>query len=529
MTPSNDPRLRWLVLALLALVYLYFFQGGGWNQNARLDTTRAIVERHSLNIAPYASNTGDLSSKDGQVLIANKPPTFSLLGVPLYAFLYVFFRVLSLDPGDWRVMNASAHVLSWFLSGLPAVAIAWLLSRHFQRTGLSVRKAYFAAIAFALGSIVFPYTGALLPHIFVGAALLGAWTLLQTSDCPAPQNSDFPLKNTLLSGLLAGTAVACDYSVMPLLGLFFLRGLSLRGLRGFAEILVGPAAWALVLAGCNYASFGQFLVTNNTYQIAAFSEKGLFLGMFQRPQPMVLYWLTFEPRRGLFYCNPVMLLGLLGVVALAWQSVRQTLQKQRQSTPSPRAPHVAIITFLRSGRCWTQFVPMLVIGYLLLVNLCFNGWAGGWGVGPRYLTPALPFLFLYASVFFQRLPRFSLAISLLSIVLMLCVTSVLLSWPMTLTGPPRDITPSPVVESIKKLGKNEVSICRQGVWDIFPAEADSTRPRDFWASYNLGEVAGLRGVWSLVPVVLLLVALGAAIAKLPDDEPAVSRLNEPRP
>ena len=159
---------------------------------------------------------------------------------------------------------------------------------------------------------------------------------------------------------------------------------------------------------------------------------------------------------------------------------------------------------------------MLVLAYLLLMNMCFNGWAGGWGVGPRYLTPALPFLFLYAGIFFQRLPRLSLAISLLSIVLMLCVSSVLLSWPMNLTGPPRG--PSPVAESIRKLEKNEVSICRQGVWSSFPPEARDMQPRDFWASYNLGEVAGLRGVWSLFPVVLLLGALGAAIAKLPDEE-----------
>jgi hypothetical protein len=47
----------------------------------------------------------------------------------------------------------------------------------------------------------------------------------------------------------------------------------------------------------------------------------------------------------------------------------------------------------------------------LLFNVCFNGWHAGWGVGPRYLVPALPFLALPLVFAFERAFGWTLALA----------------------------------------------------------------------------------------------------------------------
>src|SRR5437764_258172 len=61
--PRDDTHRR-LAIGLFVLTfvsYAYFFGGGGWNQNANFDLTRALVERHTFAIDAYAHNTGDVS------------------------------------------------------------------------------------------------------------------------------------------------------------------------------------------------------------------------------------------------------------------------------------------------------------------------------------------------------------------------------------------------------------------------------------------------------------------------------------
>src|SRR5713226_5786063 len=74
---------EWLFL-LTFVAYGYFFAGGGWNQNATFDLTRAIVERHTFAIDAYARNTGDVSFGHGHTY-ANKAPALAWLAAIPYA------------------------------------------------------------------------------------------------------------------------------------------------------------------------------------------------------------------------------------------------------------------------------------------------------------------------------------------------------------------------------------------------------------------------------------------------------------
>ena len=50
-------RSRSAIGVVLSLSYGYFYQGGGWNQNTRLDVIRAVTEHGTLRIDAYAANT----------------------------------------------------------------------------------------------------------------------------------------------------------------------------------------------------------------------------------------------------------------------------------------------------------------------------------------------------------------------------------------------------------------------------------------------------------------------------------------
>ncbi|HET6335658.1 MAG TPA: hypothetical protein VFG30_20680, partial [Polyangiales bacterium] len=60
-----------------------------------------------------------------------------------------------------------------------------------------------------------------------------------------------------------------------------------------------------------------------------------------------------------------------------------------------------------------------------------------------------------------------------------------------------------VSDSVRKLSRGEVSVSTQSMLDIKPMKSESA----VWASYNLGEVMGLRGLASVVPAAVLLFAL----------------------
>jgi len=450
-----------LVLLVFCAVFAYFFQGGGWNPNSRLDTIRAVVETGSLNIAPYCGNTGDYSSKDGVRYYSNKPPGFALLGVPVYAVLYHTEKALGIDPQQRHVVHANTQVLNLFLVGLPSACMALLAYQLARRENFDEPDALLVAAALGFGTMILPNAGALGVHSLVASAIFAAWFVLSE---PQPKP-----RAPILAGLFLGTAAACDYTIAPVVLLFLAWVWNSRGLRSTIAFLLAPAAWVLVLLICNKLSFDQFLVTNNTYQKAEFATAHLFLGMFDWPQWNRIYWLTLHPLRGLLYNSPVLILGVAGLVLLR---------------------PIKSLGF-------ASLIPPAVIAYFFLVNLCFNGWTGGWGFGPRYLLPAVPFLFIYALPVFRRFPKIAWPIAGLSMALLFCVASVALMWPAEAD---KASSLNPIYQSVRFFFDNQVSIAVQSMLDLFPMPG----PDAFWKSYNLGEVAGLRGSVSTLPCALLI-------------------------
>lgn len=460
-----------LVLAgAFCLLYAYFFQGGGWNQNSHFDTVRSIVERHAFDITPIAGNTGDTAKFDGKVY-SNKGPGLALLGTPIYFVLHGVERMAGFKPDDAATAALNAHVLSFFVSGLPAVALVLLLYAHFRRRGGTLRESFSLAAGFGAGSLLLPYSGVVMSHAFTACALFGAWFLLTSSRADA--------RGCAVAGLLAGMAVFTDLLALPVAALLWLYAIRGHARRPWLAFGAGAGAVAIVLVIYDVACFGSPFITNQTLPAPQFQTQGLWLGMLGAPDPRRLYWLTIHPFRGLFYCCPLFVIPVLG-----W----------------PNEWHWRELT-------WEQGIPLAILAWFVVFMLSFNGWTGGFGVGPRYLIPMLPFLFSFALEGFRRCRWPSVIVIAASSTFMLSVAAVR----VIVRSPDRGTAPNtdPVGDSLYGVVSGKISTSTQGVLDYLATEQSP------WASYNLGELVGLHGSASVMPAFLVLLGLAGFAAALP--------------
>ncbi len=445
--PAPDrTRLRALLFGGSFLVYASFHPGGGWNQNGRFAMVRAIVEEGRLAIddfllyrrgegerlvrlpirggtverdgrtsalgwreqagrlvpiAPEAGDlpllpleelgpcTGDLAFGRGQ-FYPNKPPGASLLAVPGYALVRGVGSLLGADPDDVRVLAINAWLTSalsvGLLCALGSVLFFEVASRLFPGPPL---PPLLSTLAFSLGTLFLPYATMLYDHGPSAVALLGAFAAILR------QEGRRSARDLFLAGLLAGLAVLTNYLLALAALAFALYALRKVGWRGLGWFLLGALPPALLLLGYHAACFGSPFATAYAKETPEFRTPGAFLEVLREPRLDVLGALLFSPYRGLLVGSPFLLLGLPAL----WRWAR-----------GARRPEAALCA--------------AIVATCLLFNMGYIGWDGGWGIGPRYLVPAIPFLGLPATSAFARVPRVSALLAGLSVASFLLSTAV---------------------------------------------------------------------------------------------------------
>jgi hypothetical protein len=473
----DDRRALVLLFCTFALCYGYFYQGGGGNSNSHLDTIRALVERGATEITPYWRNTADIGFIGGRVY-ANKPPGLAFVAAPVYFAAYRLERALGLDPASAAILNFNGNLLTFWTSGLPGAFLVLLLYRHFRREGGSVSEGVWLAAAFGLGSLAFPYAGIMMSHSLSACLLFAAWSLLDT---PCPSRS-----KCMWAGFLSGMAIMTDSLALPAVALFLVYVLAVPATDTF-RFLSGAGVVILALLTHNYLCFGNPLTSNTAITLDVFKTKGYLLGFLGWPQPVRLFWLTLHPFRGIFACCPVLLVSLLSIrpSRLVWPLALKTI------------------------------VPLGIVAFYFLFNMSFNGWTGGYAVGPRYIIPALPFLFSFALVGFRRFRMLSVGMTALSAFMMFAVSAVTVLIPAENQGPPPPI--SPVSACIRLLVAGRVSVSTSELPGL------EATPADEWTSCNLGQLFGLHGLASLVPIVLVLVLFVCFARRLSDSRAVAGR------
>jgi hypothetical protein len=235
---------------------------------------------------------------------------------------------------------------------------------------------------------------------------------------------------------------------------------------------VGALAVAVLLLAYNDAAFGNpFFLSYQAYKLsnnAQFPEQAAgFVGL-TGPRLEVLWKILFDPQRGLFFCNPAL---ILAIPALGFFALQRRFRAE-----------------------------LLVVSFAIVSMILFNGsfgesiisWGGGTATGPRQIVAAVPFMAL-ALVFIP--PRWEWALSLLaaaSAFAMLMATAVEPHLPYEYSNPLRDfILPAYL--------RGDFAYNRDGYFGG-PAIVDES------TAFNLGKLAGLPGLLQLWPLAVLWLA-----------------------
>src|SRR5881394_3428058 len=129
----SDRSIAVRLFVITFVAYIYFFNGGGWNQNASFALTRSIVEHQRLDIDRYDNNTGDVTVGRRQHLFANKAPGLSLLSVPPYAVIYAIERLAGVDPNGGMAQIINLWLLTIVICALPGALTVSVLYLYLRK------------------------------------------------------------------------------------------------------------------------------------------------------------------------------------------------------------------------------------------------------------------------------------------------------------------------------------------------------------------------------------------------------------
>jgi hypothetical protein len=241
-----------------------------------------------------------------------------------------------------------------------------------------------------------------------------------------------------------------------------------------AGVSLGAGICVVVLFGYLYAAFGTFRPSYSYYDPASFSfmQQQGYLGLTY-PHPDRLLKILFGCSRGLFFVSPVMVAAPVGV----WW-----LWKEK----THRAAATAAGT---------------IVGYYFLFNASFYWWKAGLSFGPRYAGASIPLLCVGLAVAWRRASaawrRVLVGLALCSVLAALMVVSTTSQLSMQ--------DSCPLVHSVwPAFWSGQVALNRESMLTV--AEAGSGGE---YGAFNLGQLIGLRGLGSLIP--LLVVWTGAAV------------------
>ena len=465
---AQDDRIAAGLFLLTFVTYAFFFNGGGWNQNATFDLTRAIVEERSIIIDTYHDNTGDKSFGRHNHLYANKAPGMSFLGAVPYAPIYAIERVLRADVSSWFVTTLNMYLLSMLVCGVCGALIPAVLYLYFRRrAGASVRASLAVALIIAFGTYIWAWSTVYFAHVPTALFLLLAFLWLD--------------RRPWLAGACAGVAGTCFYLCIPVAVAMAIFALVRSGANAIRFVAAG-IPFGAALGVYHKAAFGSPWRTA-VEGSGLFTTQGALLGVLLKPSGAALWGITFSKWRGLFYISPVLLFAFAGAAIMI-----------RRRTMLRELLLIAII------------VTLLVLG-----NISFNGWHGGSAIGPRYLLPIVPLLAI-PMVFATSMVRW--------LWILLAAISISINFLAAAVDPmPSEPIPAPVTDYyipvflhghlpwLPHQPCGHVAVNPQAVNELGPFTSYPPENREsLWAAFNLGEfIFGWGRVLSLLPVVAWMI------------------------
>jgi hypothetical protein len=465
----------WLGIVLF-FTFAYFYQSGQHNENARFDQTRSIVEHFSLRIDRYVFNSADVIKYDNR-WYPNKAPGTSFAGVIPYFLSSYLMRLVTLP--QWIKDNIICYLTTLGTIGLISAFSAVLLFRLLVIVSGSTGFALCVTLAYSLGTIAFPFSTMFFSHQLGAACLLISFYILFTARQRQANGETLQSPGLfVLSGFLAGYAFVIDYQAIlftSVVGLYCLLGI--RRKTRTLYFLGGVILAGLILVYYNLTAFHKLFYI--PYEVYAETPKSAypehrfgFVGVTFLPELSILYKITFDPQRGLFYCNPVLLLAIPGLIM---------------------------------GLVQRRFrLEVLCVGLIALSALWFNAsygktivyWGGGYSTGPRHIIAMLPFLAILVALAGRKVKILFYPLALVSIFFMLTATAVEPRLPYEYTNPLRQLL-------IPYFLRGMLAIGTAGIFTSHFLTANSV-------SFNLGKLCGLGPQLQLLPLYIWWI-IGAII------------------
>jgi hypothetical protein len=356
------------------------------------------------------------------------------------------------------------HFITIVLCGLAGVAATLLLGRIVEELGATPREKALSMVAYGLGTIVFPFSTALFAHQLAALLVLVCFVLARR----APIWGDLSLRaRSALFGVVGAFSIVTEYPTAIIVGI-----------TAIALLVSNRARW-LEVASWGAIGAAPILVLHSVYLYVAFGSP------FSLP-----YGHVFEPffrmhhDEGLLGINPPTLAGLYGVSVSRYRGLLYF------------CPHLVLCFF--GFAYWVRDeghrVDLRIVGAVVLGYFCFNAsyyaWDGGGSTGPRHFIPAIAFLSLSFFFFIRRSnAHFALGagLTVVSVTFMFASTAVLVHQPegeVLRSSPLYDIV-------LTDFFRGDLALNSQDIRTVGPR---------FDAAYNLGMFSGLRGLWSLVPL-----------------------------
>ncbi len=276
-----------------------------------------------------------------------------------------FFVHARSTEGDWLRLVVS-------LTNCFVTAFAGLLMLTWVRAlGFSLHASAVTAIAYAFGTLAFPYARTFLSEPLSTALLLGAAILVTRFHALRETDPIAARRSAWAAALVAGLAVHAH--VLNLVAVPCFIGWMLWPLHREGSLRAHVIAWggALAIGAVVLALLGvsHFVRYGDPFETG---RHGLY-STFVVPGESLLALLV-SPGRSVLLLSPALLVALLG-----WRSLART--------------HRAVALFC-----------IALVSTRLLFVAARSDWWGGWAIGARYLVPAIPFALLPLAALWDRLP-----------------------------------------------------------------------------------------------------------------------------
>ena len=275
-------------------------------------------------------------------------------------------------------------------------------------------------------------------------------------------------------GLAAGWATVTEYPAAPASAMLAVSALSQAWPRGTlgalargSGVCVGSALCAGVLFAYLHAAFGAFRPSYSYYDPNSFSfmQQQGYMGLTY-PHPDRLLKLLFGCSRGLFFASPVMVAAVLGL----WRLWKEDIERP-------------------------AMVAAAITPYYFLFNASFYWWKAGLTFGPRYAGACIPLTVPWTG---RGLAARDSGVAQGDDRIGLC--SVFFAMMVVSTTSQLSMQDScPLMHSVwpafwsEHLAMNHESM-------LTVAEAGSGAQ---YGAFNLGQLLGLRGLASLIPLLAM--------------------------